>query len=86
MPKALNELKKQENSLEIKNKIYQILKKHRGNALKLNEIEFNLIKISNLGINLGGKLFLYNILKDLINQNKIRSIISKGHEYFFIEK
>ena len=76
MPKALNELKKQENSLEIKNNICQILEKYRGNALKLSELKFKLMRESNLGIELGGKLFLFSILKDLIKQNKIQSIIS----------
>ena len=86
MPEALNEIKKNENLLEIKNKICQILEDHRGEALILDEIEFFLIKESNLGIHLGGKLYLYNILKDLINQKKINSIISAGKQYFFVEK
>ena len=85
MPKVLNELIKYENSMEIKNKICQILKENKGKALVLDEIEFILMREYNLGINIGGKLFLYTILRDLVNQNKIESIISKGKEYFYIE-
>jgi len=86
MIKALNEIKKYENSSEIKCKICQILEDYKGEALMLDEIEFFLMKESNLGIYLGGKLFLYTIITDLINQKKIKSIISKGKQYFFIEK
>lgn len=85
MPKVLNELIKYENSMEIKNKICQILEENKGKALVLDEIEFILMREYNLGINIGGKLFLYTILRDLVNQNKIESIISKGQEYFYIE-
>ena len=86
MPKALNEIKKHENLSEIKYKIYQILENHKGEALMLDEIEIILMKDSNLGIHLGGKLFLYTIITDLINQKKINSIISRGKQYFFVEK
>ena len=86
MPKALNEIKKHENLSEIKYKIYQILEDHKGEALMLDEIEIILMKDSNLGIHLGGKLFLYTIITDLINQKKINSIISRGKQYFFVEK
>ena len=86
MPKALNEIKKHENLLEIKKKICQILEDHRGKALILDEIELFLMKESNLGIHLGGKLFIYTIINDLIKQKKINSIISKGKQYFYIEK
>ena len=85
MPKVLNELIKYENSMEIRNKICQILEENKGKALVLDEIEFILMREYNLGINIGGKLFLYTILRDLVNQNKIESIISKGQEYFYIE-
>ena len=85
MPKVLNELIKYENSMEIKNKICQILEENKSKALVLDEIEFILMREYNLGINIGGKLFLYTILRDLVNQNKIESIISKGQEYFYIE-
>ncbi|TFG13160.1 MAG: hypothetical protein EU535_05370 [Promethearchaeota archaeon] len=86
MPKALNDIKKHENLLEIKKKICQILEDNKGKALILDEIEFYLMKDSNLGIHLGGKLFLYTIMEDLINQKKINSIISGGKQYFYVEK
>ena len=86
MSTALNEIRKLENLTEIKYKIFQILEDHIGEALMLDEIEFFLMKESNLGIHLGGKLFLYTIITDLINQKKINSIISRGKQYFFVEK
>jgi hypothetical protein len=86
MPKAVDELKKYENSDEIRDKIFQTLRKNLGKAYLLDEIEHLLIREYDLGINIGGKFFIYNTLRDMINLNRIQSIISKGIEYFFIEK
>ena len=85
MPRSIVELLKHENSKLIESIILKALLNNKGNALTFNEIEYNLIKERQSGVNLGGKLFLNNILRGLIKQGKIKSIISIGIEYFYIE-
>ena len=85
MPTSIEEIKKSENALELKEKICQILEEHKEYGLKLDEIEFNLILKSESKFSFGGKLFLYNLLQDLVKQSKIKTLISKGTEYFFRE-
>ena len=85
MPRSITELLKHENSRLIENIILKFLRNNKGIALTFNEIEFNIIKEKQSGVNLGGKFFIYNILRDLIKQKKIKSIISNGIEYFYLE-
>ncbi|MCK4380802.1 MAG: hypothetical protein KAW51_06640 [Candidatus Lokiarchaeota archaeon] len=85
MPRSITELLKHENSRLIENIILKFLRNNKGIALTFNEIEFNLIKEKQSGVNLGGKFFINNILRDLIKQKKIKSIISNGIEYFYLE-
>ena len=85
MPTSIEEIKKSENALELKEKIYQILEEYKEYGLKLDEIEFNLKLKCESTFNFGGKLFLYNLLQDLVKQSKIKTLISKGTEYFFID-
>ena len=85
MPRSITELLKHENSRLIENIILKFLRNNKGIALTFNEIEFNLIKEKQSGVNLGGKFFINNILRDLIKQKKIKSIISIGIEYFYLE-
>jgi hypothetical protein len=85
MPKRIEELLKLENSDEIKHKIIGILGEYKEFALNFNEIQFNLNKERNLNIELGGKFYIYNILKDLIRDGKIKSVISSGTEYFYFD-
>jgi len=85
MPRSITELLKHENSQLIEKLILDLLLHNKGMALTFNEIEFNLIKEKQSGVNLGGKLFINNILRDLIKQTKIKSIISIGIEYFYLE-
>ena len=85
MPRSITELLKHENSRLIENLILKLLRNNKGIALTFNEIEFNLIKEKQSGVNLGGKFFINNILRDLIKAKKIISIISNGIEYFYLE-
>ena len=85
MPGSIVELLKYENSQLIENIIFKILLNNKGMALTFNEIEFNLIKEKQSGVSLGGKFFINKILRDLIKQKKIKSIISNGIEYFYLE-
>ena len=85
MPRSITELLKHENSQLIEKLILDLLFHNKGMALTFNEIEFNLIKEKQSGVNLGGKLFINKILRDLIKQKKIKSIISIGIEYFYLE-
>lgn len=85
MPISLKEIKNYDNSSEIKDKIYQILKRNKGNGLDFNELEFLLINEKLYGLKIGGKFFLYNLIKELVHDNIIKSVISQGKEYFFIE-
>lgn len=85
MPKRIEELIKFENFEEIKEKIIEILQNYQRSALNFNEIQFNLIKDRKLNIELGGKFFLYTILRNLIREGKIKSIVSNGMEYFYLD-
>jgi len=85
MPKSIEELLKFENFDEIKGKIIEILQNYKRVALNFNEIQFTLIRERNFSIEVGGKLFIYNILRDLIREFKVKSIVSNGTEYFYID-
>ena len=85
MPVSLKKINNYDIQDDIKEKICQILKENKGNGLDYNEIEFFLKNEKKFGLKLGGKFFLYSLLKDLIQNNKIKSIITEGKEYFFIE-
>ena len=58
---------------------------HEGTGLEYNEIEFSLKNEKRFGLKLGGKFFLYSLIKELVHNDKISSVISEGKEYFFIE-
>jgi hypothetical protein len=85
MPISLKKINIDDSSDDIKEKILQILKENKGNGLDYNELEFLLRNEKNLGLKLGGKFFLYSLIKELVHNNKIKSIISEGKEYFYIE-
>ena len=85
MPKKIEELLKFENKQEIEKDIIEYLTNFKEMGFTVSELEFNLMSKNKKWINLGGKFFLYNILKDLVEKNKINNIISMGKEYFFIE-
>lgn len=83
MPKAIKELMKFENLKEIEEDIIEYLANNKGMGFTFSELEFNLMRIKKKWINLGGKFFLYSVLKDLMKRNKLYYIISMGKEYFF---
>lgn len=85
MPQSLDKLKKSENFLDVQSEIIEFLEKNKGNGVKFAEIEFQLLKEKNLGVKIGGKFFINNIIRELVNSNQIKNIISNGNEYFFIE-
>lgn len=85
MPISLKRISNYDNSNDIKEKIYQILKENKGNGLDFNELEFFLKNVKKFGLEIGGKFFLYSLIKDLVHDSKIKSVISQGKEYFFIE-
>ena len=85
MPISLKKINNYDSLDDIKEKICQILREHKGNGLDYNELEFFLRNEKKIGLKIGGKFFLYNLIKDLIQENKIKSIITEGKEYFFIE-
>jgi len=60
-------------------KIKQLLRDNKGYGLKLNEIEF-LLKLK-----MGGKMYLYSFLQELVEKEQIKKSISNGIEYFFID-
>ncbi|TFF90529.1 MAG: hypothetical protein EU548_02585 [Promethearchaeota archaeon] len=78
-------MKKSENFLDVQSEIIEFLEKNKGNGVKFAEIEFQLLKEKNLGVKIGGKFFINNIIRELVNSNQIKNIISNGNEYFFIE-
>ena len=85
MPISLKKIKNYDSTDHIKEKISQILKENKGNGLDFNELEHFLKNDKNLGLKLGGKFFLYSLIKELDHKNKIKSVICEGKEYFYIE-
>jgi hypothetical protein len=85
LPISLKKLNNYDRSDDIKEKICQILKENKGNGFEFNELEYFLKNEKTFSLKLGGKFFLYSLMKDLVHNNKIKSIISQGKEYFFIE-
>ncbi|MHA1147365.1 MAG: hypothetical protein ACTSR8_03890 [Promethearchaeota archaeon] len=83
--KSLEELRKFENKKEIRKKILEFLREKKGNGITLDNIVFSLINTKKLGIKIGGHFFLNDLLKNLVKECKIKSIISNGKEFFFIE-
>ena len=66
-------------------KIIKFLEKRKGYGVTLDDIGFSLIKRRVTGMKITGKFFLNNILRKLVKENRIKNIISKGTEFYYIE-
>ena len=85
MQKPLQELREDENMIEIQKTLLELFKTKQGYGITFDDIEFFLIQARNLGLELGGKLLLNNLLQTSVKEGIFKKTISHGKELYYIE-